>query len=222
MPVYAEDVYCGEYNGKPAYVDINSIEKSSSRTGMWEITNHGIYPEYSDSYSANINADGLWYKVLFNIKTQTSYSAWILNKNKKNTGTPINTVNFDFAYQTIHVSYPEANRRSEAAARKKLEEIDRQRIEDAKRNYTTETIADEGISIPYEYQTKEQLIASLTDAITKYVQTYNAAPDPKNITNEMSAAAIKVKTICKFFTKDELIAYSGDNIELQKALLSFK
>ena len=227
---HAEDIYCGDYNGKPAYVDIDSIEKSSSRTGYWEIKTYGIYPERSHSYSANINADGLWYKVLFSIERQNSYSVWILDKNKKNMHLPINTLNFDFAFQTIQDYYPEANRRSEAAARKKLEEMDRKSIEDAKRRNDA---AEEGInledpkyntgyvSLPYKYQTKIQLTASLTNAVIKFSQAYNIAPKPKD-TPELRSMALEVKSICEFFTKDELIAFAGTNKDLEKALLSFK
>lgn len=130
---YAEDVYCGDYNGKPAYVDIDSIERSISSTGFWEITDTGIYPEYSHSYSANIYADGLWYKVHFSIERGDAYSVWILDEKKKSTHEPIYTLNFDFAFDTVEEYYPEANRRSEEAAKKRLEEMDQKRIEEAKR-----------------------------------------------------------------------------------------
>jgi len=228
---HAEDVYCGDYNGKPAYVDIDSIEKDSHRTGVWEITNYGIYPQFSDSYSANINADGLWYKVNFSIQRQASYSVWILDKNKKNLHTPINTIKFDFAFQTVQEYYPEANRRSEAIAKKKLEEADIKAIENAKIHNNA---LEEGINLddpkyktgyvtlPYKYQTKLELNASLTNAIMKYTMAYNIAPAPKNITPELRSLALEVKSICEFFTKEELIKYAGSDIEMQKALLSFK
>ena len=131
---HAEDIYCGDYNGKPAYLDVDSIEKSSTRTGTWIVDDSGAYPERSYSYTANINADGLWYKVHFSAKNHNSYLAWILDKNKKNTHESVNTIKFDFAFPTVQEYYPEANRRSEAVARIKIEDADTKKIEDAKRN----------------------------------------------------------------------------------------
>lgn len=228
---FAEDIYCGEFNGKPAYVDLESIQKHSRRTGVWEVTNSGIWPERSYSYSANIYADGLWYEVHFVESTKSSSSAWILDKNKKSTHTPVDTIDFDFAFRTVQQHYPEANRRNEARYKKINEERDRKNIEEAKKKYdTSEAKIDTNdpkqktgyAPIPYKDQTKTQLSASLTNAITKYVQAYNAAPEQKNITPEMRSAGLEVKAICEFFTKDELIVFANGDIEMQKALLSFK
>ncbi len=226
--VFAEDIYCGDFNGKPAYLDIDSIQRHSQRTGVWEVTDSGVWPERFYSYSANIFADGLWYNVHFVESTKRSSSAWILDKNKKSTHTPVNTLNFDFAFNKVLEYYPEANRRSEAAAKKRLEEMDRKKIEEAKKIYNTNEskinsdARKNSVAIPYKDQTKPQLTVALTNAITKYVQAYNAAPEPKNITPEMQAAGLEVKAICEFFTKEELISFAGANIELRKALLGFK
>lgn len=130
----AEDIYCGDFNGNPAYVELESIESSSRRTGFWVVKEYGVYPEYSKSYSANIFADGLWYKVNFVESTRSSSSATILDKNKKSTGNFVTTVKFDFAYQTVIDNYPEANRRSEEKYRKIIEERERKAIEEAKKN----------------------------------------------------------------------------------------
>ncbi|MDR3591599.1 MAG: hypothetical protein P4N41_18235 [Negativicutes bacterium] len=130
----AERVYCGDFNGQPAYVDIDSISRESSKTGSWEVTNSGAYPEYKYSYYANIYADGLWYKVCFDVDRRKSYLAWILDKNKNSTGKHVDTISFDFAFDTVEQYYPEANQRRQEFYRKKNEEQDRKNIEDAKRN----------------------------------------------------------------------------------------
>lgn len=136
MPIlaHAEDIYCGDFNGLPAYVELESIDRTVIRSGYWEITSDGIYPQYYRNYVANIYADSLWYKVYFSIESQRTVSVWIYDKYKKNAFTPISTINFDFAYPTVEEYYPEATQIRNDAAKKSLEAMDRKNIEEAKKN----------------------------------------------------------------------------------------
>lgn len=130
----AEEVYCGNLNGKPAYVDTESIEQTSTRSSEWIMTSSGIYPKYYHSYIANIFADELWYKVYFRKENGASYMVSILDKNKKDTYKYVHTLKFDFAFPVVEQYYPEAQQKRNEIARKNLEESDRQAIEQAKRN----------------------------------------------------------------------------------------
>lgn len=130
--VHAEDIYCGDFNGKPAYVELESIELKAIKTNDYVISEDGVARKYYHVYSANIYADDLWYKVLFNRDRGTSFSVSILDKYKKDTMNYVYTIKFDFAFETVKDNLNEANRRRSEEARKSLESSDRSKIEAAK------------------------------------------------------------------------------------------
>jgi hypothetical protein len=131
---FAEDVYCGDYEGKPAYLEVESITSTSIRSGDWIATEDGIFPRYYHNFTANVLLDGVWYQVNFSKDHENTTNVMILDKYKKKTYKYIYTINFDFAYSTVAEYYPIAKERRNEAAQKRFEEADRKAIEEAKRN----------------------------------------------------------------------------------------
>ena len=131
---YAEDIYAGEFNGKPAYVELESIDKMVGKTGNYVLDDDGISPTYWHAYKANVYADDVWYQVYTSTRLHKINSINILGKDKKITGTMVSpeNLNLDFAWQTINENYSLATQRRLEAYKAKQAEADRIAIEKAK------------------------------------------------------------------------------------------
>ena len=83
--------YCGDYNNKPAYIDVESVTAYTNTTDNVKM------------YKAKILADGKWYQVTYSTKNMLTDTVTALDTSDNYFGFKSNAVqlDLDFAYDSV-------------------------------------------------------------------------------------------------------------------------
>jgi len=195
---HAEDVYCGDYNGKPVYVRVESISKNAVKSDnefKVYVTDDtvSVYNKFSYYYKAHLIIEDNLYEVLFSDERGSAFGVTKLLKGHDIER--IYNMNLNFALNTVINYYNPDNFRANNDYMNKFK---------AKK--------DAEYNEPYMAQ-RYRSIMPLN--ISQY-QTYKNYPSMKG---NLASAIDNIKSKCKYFSREELIELAGEDTDLQKIML---